>query len=251
MTKLLPKDLEVLDRRQEKEKEEKEAREKEKEAKKENAGSKKKDPSNSKDANTGGDAAAGGTDAGAEGTEEPEQAPARRPNPIPYIIIGLVLLQIHMDDILSLLGLRAKPGRPVFSTNQDQPLWGKTEYFIPGQRLKDMQGGLQQHAWSTPGVRGYRFALARCVPAAPPSRYAHPDARPRPLVFTALAPHPSRHQLRPGGWFPRQLRRAWAGTVRSRPRDTAPRGLLQARSAVGGECVVDECLLGAAGHWRR
>jgi hypothetical protein len=83
MQKLMPKDPEVVDVRQEKEKEE---REKGKGSKKENAGSKKNDSSSAKDASAGGDA--GGSDAGAEAAEVTEQAPARRPNPIPYVIIG-------------------------------------------------------------------------------------------------------------------------------------------------------------------
>ena len=58
----------------------------------------------------------------------------------PYIIIFGVLIRMHMDKIMIMLGLSAGNGaRMVYSCAKDQPLWGKTEYFLPGKSLPDVQ----------------------------------------------------------------------------------------------------------------
>mmetsp|Transcript_38735 Transcript_38735/g.62444 ORF Transcript_38735/g.62444 Transcript_38735/m.62444 type:complete len:407 (+) Transcript_38735:35-1255(+) len=87
--------------------------------------------------------------------EQQQEEPPRSVNKVPYLIIVLVLIQLHADSISQFLGMSVGKSTVVFSTSKDEPLWGKTEYYIPGQRLKEMQDSLRQHKLSRTSAGGY------------------------------------------------------------------------------------------------
>eukprot|EP00802_Teleaulax_amphioxeia_P007455 Tamp_07461.p1 GENE.Tamp_07461~~Tamp_07461.p1 ORF type:complete len:420 (-),score=102.23 Tamp_07461:1237-2406(-) len=138
-SKFLPKEpKEIVDTRRT----EKEKKAKEKEAKKKTHVAKAAEGKEEAEGEQGGgegDASAGGE------TKE------RSVSMTPYIIIFGVLIRMHMDKIMIMLGLSAGNGaRMVYSCAKDQPLWGKTEYFLPGKSLPDLQAALSANKLSAP-----------------------------------------------------------------------------------------------------